>query len=49
MIPVDAYVNVTEKNDILICLCIKMTVIRKQQIPENHDKYVHYLNKFAFI
>ena len=40
MIPVEAYVNVTEKIDILICFCVKMTGIRKQQTTEKYIKFI---------
>ena len=49
MIPIDAYVNITEKNDILICLCIKKNCYKKQQVPENSNIHAHYVNQFAFI
>ena len=49
LIPIDTNVKCHQKNNILICLCVKMTRIRKQQTPENYNKYDYCLNQFAFI
>ena len=49
MTAINANVNVTEKNNILICLFVEMTASRKPQKPENFNKYVYNINQFAFI
>ena len=46
----DAYVNVIEKNGmILFFLCAKTVGIRKQYTTVNYFKYVYYENQFAII
>ena len=39
----------SKQNNILICLCVEMTAIRKLQTPENYNKHTFYINQFAFI